>query len=193
MSIRFQHMVLLVLCAVLSAACQERVAAPAQEGLQSHQLNPNPTWVEGQLVTPDPMVAQWIGPEGGTLVLTGRGLDGKLAAHTLTVPARAVAQRLLFTMELTSTTHLEVELNAFLVAPDGTTTTEVGQHGFKRPVTLSLSYAGATNVVSPSALNIVWIEDGKAREKVRKVRDDSSKQWVAGELNHFSRYRMAAN
>jgi len=108
----------------------------------------------------------------------------------IVVPAGAVLEATLFTMSTVSGPVVDVDLHAFggdllnrLLSP-----VEL----FKKPVTLELSYANATNVTDPSRLVIVrLLDDG--RYEVLPTKVDKERKVVSAELEHFSKYAMASN
>lgn len=123
-----------------------------------------------------------IGIQGGSLSLLG---------HRIDVPAGAVSRPVLFTMVVSTPGFIEVELDATISGLFGRVI-DVGGAGFDRPVQLSLTYARATNVEDPADLVILRrLPSGAVEELPSRV--DGDRQTVTAELEHFSRYCMAAN
>lgn len=140
------------------------------------------TLVEGTLpLTLDRLhESEVIGVEGGSI---------QLAGHTLTVPAGAVDEPTLFVLGVLPSGYVEVELHAFLADPlQGLV--DVGEQGFKRPVTLSLTYSWASGVDDPEKLLILHLREDGVAEPVPSTVDTESRTVVA-QLEHFSRYCMA--
>ncbi len=127
-------------------------------------------------------VSKIIGIEGGSLSLLG---------HRIDVPAGAVNRPVLFTMLVTTPGFVEVELDATISGLFGRVI-DVGGAGFERPVRLTLTYARATNVEDPADLVILRRLPGGAIEEL-PTRLDEGGRTVSAELDHFSRYCMAAN
>lgn len=124
-------------------------------------------------------VSRLIGASGGTL---------NLAGHTLTVPEGAVSVPTVFVLTIPPSGRVEVELQALVSTLSGLV--DVGEEGFDRPVTLSLTYAWASNVTDPSTLKILHLrEDGSAEPLPTTV--DPTGKTVTARLHHFSRYCMA--
>jgi hypothetical protein len=126
-------------------------------------------------------VTQVIGPLGGTLSLAG---------HSLTVPQGAVSEPTLFVMTLGTRGYVEVDLKATREILG--TVVDIGSHGFLngRTVTLSLTYAWATNVDNPARLSIVRELSGGELQGLKSKVDKRAKQ-VSTELEHLSSYAVA--
>jgi hypothetical protein len=134
---------------------------------------------------------------GGLLRLVGSvlhlvvdiiGLDGgilRLDKHELVVPAGAVLQPTLFQMEKVRSRQIVVDLTATRNGRD------VGERGFEKPVTLTLSYDGL-RVSDPSKLFILRVMPDGRHERLPSVVDRENKT-VSAELDHFSKYAMACN
>lgn len=127
-------------------------------------------------------VSQLIGVSGGTLNVMG---------HSLVVPAGAVSRPTLFTMTLPRLGYVEVELHATVTDLLGRLI-DVGASGFDRPVTLSMTYARATNVDDPRDLVILHKLGNNKYEVIPSVLNQSTKRLTA-QLEHFSGYCMASN
>ena len=125
-------------------------------------------------------VSRLIGVSGGSL---------QLAGHSLSVSAGAVSTPTVFLMVVLPDGRVEVELLALASSLFGVV--DVGEQGFAAPVTLSLSYAAATNVDDASRLTILHLrEDGTAEAIPGTV--DAASQTVTARLEHFSKYCMAS-
>ena len=111
--------------------------------------------------------------------------------HSLVVPAGAVSTPTLFTMTLPRLGYVEVELHATVRDLLGRLI-DVGAAGFDRPVTLSMSYARATNVDDPRDLVILHKLGNDRYEVIPSVLNQSTKRLTA-QLEHFSGYCMASN
>jgi hypothetical protein len=123
-----------------------------------------------------------------TLVVKIIGLDGgllTLGSHSLLVPAGAVTEPTTFSMELLKSQYVMVDLTAMRRGED------VGEKGFDKPVTVTLSYEGL-RISDPSKLFILRINENGQHEKLPSV-VDSRKKTVSAELDHFSKYAMASN
>jgi hypothetical protein len=123
-----------------------------------------------------------IGWLGGVLELNG---------HSLAVPVGAVQLPTLFVMSTPSTTVIDVDLQALLPTLFNKLL-DVGGLGFRKPVTVTLSYARATNVTDPSRLYIARILPDGTYEKIPST-VDTKKKTVSAKLDHFSKYCMASN
>jgi hypothetical protein len=122
------------------------------------------------------------------LVVDIIGLDGgilKLDHHQLVVPQGAVEQPTKFQMELVPNRLLMVDLTATRGRRD------VGEQGFDKPVTLTLSFKGA-KVRDPSKVFILRVMPDGRHERLPSV-VDLEKQTVSAQLDHFSKYAMACN
>lgn len=128
----------------------------------------------------DLAVSKLIGVDGGSLSLAG---------HRLTVPAGAVDQPTLFTMTLVTNGYVEVDLSAEIELLGGLIS--VGADGFDEPVTLSLTYAWASDVEDPDDLVILRELDGDEPYEVLPSTVAESGKVVITDLDHFSRYCMA--
>jgi hypothetical protein len=150
-----------------------------------------PTLLEGQLPYAPP-VQQIIGPAGGIIVLRGPDRGGVPTFHSLVVPAGAVKENLLFTMEAGSRQYVDVELKAFKIKSNTKERgEEVGHLGFRKPLYLTLSYAWADRPFNPTRVRIVHVVGNQIQpEKIRTLRWPSHKS-VVGEIRHFSKYSAA--
>lgn len=122
-----------------------------------------------------------IGPEGGLI---------RLGGHLLEVPAGAVDRPALFSMLVLPTGYVEVELLA--LAPLLSRVLDIGSDGFEEPVSLTLSYARATNVRDPDDLFVLRLNPFGRHEPLPS-RVDKRRRTVTAELEHFSRYCLASN
>ncbi len=141
------------------------------------------TLVKERLALPlDLDLSKIIGINGGSLSLLG---------HTITVPAGAVDRPVLFTLIVARPGYVEVELDATISGLFGRII-DVGGNGFDEPVDLTLSYSRATNVDDPSRLVILRRLPGGAIEEMPST-VDTQRKTVTAQLDHFSRYCLAAN
>ncbi|MGH7447011.1 MAG: hypothetical protein ACREK1_00120 [Longimicrobiales bacterium] len=119
------------------------------------------------------------------------GGEVHLAGHVIQVPAGAVSLPTVFTLTLATNGYVEVDISALTTDLLGNTV-NIGEQGFKKPVTLSLTYARATNVTDPSRLKLMRLKsDGKHEILKSKVSDGT--KLVSAKLDHFSRYCMVAD
>lgn len=139
--------------------------------------------------------AAWIGSAGGSISLAG---------HSLTVPEGAVSQHLCFTMELGTSTVVDVDLNAWqMESSEGCKVegnaeeVEAGEGSsrvlwtgtFDVPVSLALTYSRALDVSDPTELVVAWLKSATETLPVSSSVDTAS-ETVRGELNHFSEYAL---
>jgi hypothetical protein len=120
---------------------------------------------------------QLIGPLGGIL---------QVNKHTLNVPLGAVLVPTLFGMEVERNGYVQVELHAYLQGLLGLL--DIGGKGFLKPVTLSLSYANATNVTDPSHLHIALLNADGTINSILPTTIDTRKKTASAKLPHFSSY-----
>lgn len=128
------------------------------------------------------LVTRILGLDGGLLSLLG---------HSIRVPSGAVDGLTLFSMQVENGGYVEVDLNATTIRLLGGVI-DIGGQGFDRPVTLTLSYARATNVEDPDDLVILRRLPGGGFEELPSV-VDKKKKTVSAKLDHFSGYCLAAN
>jgi hypothetical protein len=148
--------------------------------------------LKGQLSGPVGAAVKWIGPEGGTLTLTGNMKNGVPTAHVLVIPPLAVPARTKFTLRVASHTRLSVVLKAERKDLTGHLV-DVGAAGFALPVTLTLSTAWATNLLHPAHVRILYDPaNGNPMQLVPSV-SSSSSLTVTATLSHFSKYAAAEN
>lgn len=148
--------------------------------------------IKGQFDSQQRMVSKVIGPAGGVLILSGDGKDRR-AFHSVIVPAGAVQENLLFTMELSGDDFIIVDLNAYNLDAAGKPIGGTGHRGFAKPVYLTLSYAAAKVQLPKSRLGIVYLNDSTGRAERVNSRALPFVESVMGELRHFSRYAMCGN
>ena len=122
------------------------------------------------------LLVKVIGLDGGLLTLKG---------HALLVPAGAVTEPTTFSMELLESRYVMVDLTATVRGED------VGEDGFEKPVTISLSY-DKLYIRDPSKLFILRYNENGQHEKLPSV-VDTRKKTVSAKLDHFSKYAMASN
>ena len=175
-----------------SAGPQPESVTPVQPqaGLISDALNllkaPPPS--EYKLITEptllgDLNLSKLIGLNGGTISVAG---------ITLTVPKGAITVPTLFTVAALPTSVIDASLTATTTNLLGLVT-DVGSIGFKKPVTITMSYARATNVKDPSKLFLVYYD--YANNKLVKLPSvvDTKNKTVSAQVDHFSKYGMAEN
>jgi hypothetical protein len=119
------------------------------------------------------------------------GGEVHLAGHVISVPRGAVSLPTVFTLTIATNGYVEVNITALTTNLLGSVI-NIGEVGFRKPVTLSLTYARATNVTDPTRLKLMRLKaDGKHEILPSRVRDEGL--MVTAELDHFSRYCMIAN
>ena len=123
-----------------------------------------------------------IGLLGGTI---------SVANHSVTVPFGAVTLPTLFTLTYAGNGYVEVDATATITDLLGRIL-DVGGLGFKKPVTMTLSYARATNVTDPSRLKIVRLNPNGQHE-VMPSTVNTWKKTVSAQLDHFSRYALVTD
>jgi hypothetical protein len=138
--------------------------------------------------------SRWIDRDGGYVMLEGTSRDGlKKVTHVLMVPKGAVQQRTLFTMTVTSSHFIKVDLRAQIqkkVKRDRVLI-DVGHNGFNTPVLLGLDHSLA-NVADRSRLTLLHDpENGQPWEDMHGFVFDGYENWVVAYLNHFSKYAVA--
>ncbi len=127
-------------------------------------------------------LSKLIGMSGGTISLLG---------HTLTVEPGTVTIPTLFTLTALPTPEIDVLVTATVTDVLGGVL-DVGELGFKRPVTLTLTYYRAYNVDDPKRLVLVYFNpNGKLEVLDSNV--DYKRYTVSAKLKHFSKYGMASN
>ncbi len=175
-----------LLAGLLLSSCErpatESPTTPSAVATHSSSLS-SYTRIEGRIPAdiPDLQASKLIGVEGGSVSLAG---------HTITVPAGAVGQPTLFTLTLATNGYVEVDLSATVTDLLGNTI-DTGSQGFKLPVTLSLTYAWASNVSDPSRLLILRLLDKDKVEPLKSTVDPTGKT-VTVQLDHFSKYCLAS-
>jgi hypothetical protein len=119
-----------------------------------------------------------------TALIDQKGGSLSIGNHVLTVPAGAVDGPTTFTMSKL-VDQIEVGLTATQILSN-----DVGSAGFHVPVTLSLSYANATEVpANASEMKVGWVRPNGSIE-VQRSQVDASGEVVIGSLNHFSAYAI---
>jgi len=137
------------------------------------------------LITEEPLLgdlslSKLLGIGGGTITVAGITLD---------VPAGAVSVPTLFTVLALPTPVIDVSLTALvpqLLSGLNITT-------FKKPVTITMSYARATNVSDASKLVIVYYNYYSNKLEALPSTVDLEKKTVSAQTTHFSKYGMASN
>ncbi|HEY8521588.1 MAG TPA: hypothetical protein VIN61_16065 [Gammaproteobacteria bacterium] len=195
-TMKFSFILALALGLFLTACdSAERVAAPTTEPqVQQAAVVTGPNGETYTLVRSRQLlgllplqlqITDLISLKGGSITLLG---------HTLTVPAGAVTSPTLFTMLLGLNGYVEVHLEALSPSLLGGLL-NIGGHGFRQPVRVTLSYANAADVVDPSRLVIVHLPGlwGYDRAEPVPTTVDPVRKTVTAELDHFSRYALAWN
>jgi hypothetical protein len=143
-----------------------------------------PYRIEGRMPEglPSISVSQVIGLLGGTL---------NLAGHSVHIPAGALTESAVVTLTLASNGYVEVEVTALKVSLLGRIL-NLGALGFKKPVSLTLTYAWASNVQDPSRLQIMRLKANGNHELLPST-VDTTRRTVTVQLDHFSRYCMVSN
>ena len=115
-------------------------------------------------------------PSGGTMQYT----SGTETVVTLTVPKKAVNANTQFTICPTTDGTLGFHFTA---------TEKNGNkvHEFNTPLKLSISYSSATNITATDRLDIVYVVNGAAVEKLGGSMDVRNRT-VTGNVFHFSSY-----
>ena len=158
------------------------LAPPSADLLGLFQQNYSFTLINESVLPPlDLRASELIGLAGGSVTLMG---------HTLTVPAGAVSVPTLFTLVALPTPNIDVDASASVTGLLGQVL-DVGSFGFKKPVTLTLTYSRATNVTNPNKLFIVYFGANGAERLASTV--NSTAKTVSTKLNHFSKYGMATD
>ncbi|HET8654830.1 MAG TPA: hypothetical protein VFL93_04910 [Longimicrobiaceae bacterium] len=133
----------------------------------------------------DLKLSQLIGVDGGQISLLGA---------TLIVPPGAVDSPTLFTLAVLPTGHVEVDLSATVQTLLGGLLGGSQQETFARPVSLTLSYARATNVTDPAKLTVVYAPGLLGYSDLEPIPStvDVEHKTVTAQLPHFSRYLLAS-
>lgn len=120
-------------------------------------------------------------------------LGGRItvAGHTLTVPAGAVSAPTTFTVRALDNGHIEVELHAMVQGLLGRSI-DIGAAGFRKPVTVSLTYARATNVTDAQRLKIMRL-NANGRHEVLASTVSENAHTVSAQLDHFARYALVSD
>lgn len=119
------------------------------------------------------------------------GGEVHLAGHVIRVPAGAVTLPTVFTLTVATNGYVEVDIKALTTDLLGRTV-NIGEQGFKKPVTLSLTYARGTNVTDSSRLKLMRLKSDGKHEILPSTVHDGGKL-VSAKLDHFSRYCMIAD
>ena len=176
-----------LLAGLLLSSCERPAPAPESPTAPAAAAHSSSlssyTRIEGRIPAEiaDLQVSKLIGVEGGSV---------NLAGHTITVPAGAVDQPTVFTLTLATNGHVEVDLSATVTDLLGNAV-DTGSKGFRKPVTLSLTYAWASNVSDPSRLLILRLLDNGKVEALPSTVQPTGKT-VTVQLDHFSKYCLAS-
>lgn len=174
--------ILPVLAAALWLAGCSDLAAPTEPPLAAPEAStsfiPTPSErLAGSIPAFD--VSKTIGPEGGSLGITG---------YTMTVPRNAVAQPTVFTF--TSATNGYVQVKATATAVGSSDPNDVGRAGFDTPVLISLSYDSAGGLPKWLKLVLAYVApDGQLEYVPSSI--NVVKKVVTGAVTHFSDYALA--
>lgn len=118
-------------------------------------------------------------------VISVLGGSVSLAGHSLSIPAGAVTLPTVFTLTLMPTGHVDVELTGVLTSLLGRDV-DVGAAGLRRPASLTLTWARASNVDDPHRLRIARVANDVTELLATDV--DSGSRTVSTALEHLSRY-----
>ena len=177
-------------CAVVAlvsvAACGENASQPTVMEPQMVTLTVGQqSFTRIQEIAPNTSLlslSRIIGLLGGTI---------SVANHSISVPLGAVTLPTLFTLRHANNGYVEVDATATITDLLGRIL-DVGGLGFKKPVTMTLSYARATNVTDPSRLKIVRLKaDGQ--HEIMPSTVNPWKKTVSAQLDHFSRYALVTD
>lgn len=175
----------LFFCVFAATSCDQSRAPESPVAPSSSVASTSYTLVNDPLplsLSPSELIStKLIGLTGGSISLLG---------HSITVPYGAVATPTFFTIAVLPTGYVEVQLLALAPSLFGSLV-NVGENGFKKPVTLTLTYSRSTQNLDPSRLLILYV-DGSEQEPVPSVVDPVAKT-VSAQLQHFSKYCMASN
>ncbi len=145
---------------------------------------------------PGPFTLITEAPRSGTLLLTKLlGVGGgtiSVAGVTLDVPSGAVTGPTLFTVFALPTPVIDASLTAVVPQWLGRVL-DIGALGFNKPVTVTMSYAHANNVVDPSKLVIVYYNYDENKLEALPSTVDTVRKTVSAQTRHFSKYGMASN
>lgn len=163
------------------------VTVPGDDGKQY-------TLVEADIKFPKLSASKWIGKDGGYVILEGSSRDGlKKIMHVLIIPDGAVQHRTLFTMTVSSSHFIKVDLRAQIERKQkgDRVLVDVGQNGFNTPVMLALDHSLA-NVADPSRLTLLYDpENGQPWHDMGGFVFNGYENWVVAYLPHFSKYAVA--
>ena len=140
------------------------------------------------LITEEPR----IGDLDLTKLITVSGGVVSVAGITIDVPAGAVTAPTLFTVLALPTPTIDASLTALVPQLFGRVL-NIGEIGFRKPVTITMSYARATNVVDPSKLVIVYYNYDENKLEALPSTVDTVRKTVSAQTDHFSKYGMASN
>lgn len=186
-AMKASRMLLLVLAAVLSCSPdrgdQNSLITPL-DGPRIEAASSTSYYRITELL-PDPVpvlqLSQVVGLLGGEITVAG---------HKLTVPAGAVSTPTLFTVRAMNNGYIELELNAVVDGLLGIV--NVGESGFKKPVTVTMTYARATNVTDPQRLKVMRLNNN-GRHEILPTTVSANGLTVSAKLDHFSRYAMVSD
>ena len=136
----------------------------------------------GEAIGPVAFPGQPIGLLGGSI---------SVANHTVSVPLGAVTLPTLFSLTHANNGYVEIDARATVTDLLGRIL-DVGGLGFKKPVTMTLTYARATNVTDPTRLKIVRLMPNGQHEVLPTTVNTYNKT-ISAKLDHFSRYAMVSD
>lgn len=143
--------------------------ADTEQQLRQVQLSAPSGGVRANKGILDDASSKVIGPEGGTLNISG--------GHKLEFPAGALSEPTLITARA-GKVFVEVEF---------------GPHGLQFPAghepVLTLSYKGVVNVLNEGSLTIAYMEGARISEVLAGQVDTGAKT-VSAKVGHFSKYAM---
>lgn len=174
--------------ALLTASCADTGNKPespfAPPVLHSEDSNTNYTPIRDPLPLTlnfkDLISSQLIGVSGGSISLLG---------HSITVPQGAVSTPTIFTIAVLPTGYTEVSLIALV--PNLFSAWNVGERGFNKPVTLTMTWVRSPDPIDPSRVVILWNHDGTVDPMPTTV--NAAAKTASAQLPHFSKYCMATN
>ena len=161
----------------------QRDDIPGSDGRNYHA-------VSGNIPLSKMTASAWIDRKGGFVTLDGPSINGRWNGHAIYVPENAVKERTLFTIAMEPGDGVAAQLTAKVQERNGTWT-DVGAQGFRKPVYLILSYAGATTAPDVQRLKVALDpQNGAPHQIVKTYVFTGDDRFIAGELPHFSRWVM---
>ena len=174
--------------ALLTASCADNGRAPESPlapALHDYTTDTDYTPVRDLLPLSvslsDLTTSKLIGISGGTVTLLG---------HSINVPSGAVVTPSIFTIVVLSTGYVEVSLLELVPNLLGGLKS-IGEYGFLKPVTLSLTYSRSPDPIDPSRLVILY-NNGTSVQPLATTVNTTTKT-ASAQLKHFSKYCLAEN